>query len=102
MITFTPSAAQARSLASHMHNEDEYFQYFALDFNEGYSALHGSDILAQAYVANQALHVIQNLYKSKKNLAIGEFLLDILVDETLLEDCQRADITSAKKLNVSQ
>ena len=61
-----------------MHNEDEYFQYFALDFNEGYSALHGSDILAQAYVVNQALHVIQNLYKSKKNLAIGMLLLSTL------------------------
>ena len=64
-----------------MHNEDEYFQYFALDFNEGYSALHGTDILAQACVANQALHVIQNLYKTKKNLAIGTLLLSTLAHE---------------------
>lgn len=49
-----------------MHNEDDLFQYFALDFAEGYSALHGSDVFAQAYAANQAISVIRDMYYSKK------------------------------------
>ena len=39
---------QVRSFSSIEHNEDGFFQYFALDFNEASSAFHGSDILTQA------------------------------------------------------
>lgn len=55
-----------------MHNEDEHFQYFALDFERGSSALHGSDLFAQAHVTNQALSTIQGLYAKKKNYSIGK------------------------------
>lgn len=49
-----------------MHDEDNYFQYFALDFNEGFSAFHGSDILSQAHMTNKALWKIRSLYHKKK------------------------------------
>jgi hypothetical protein len=39
---------QVRSFSSIEHNEDGFFQYFALDFYEASSAFHGSDILTQA------------------------------------------------------
>ena len=42
------SVDQVRSFSSIEHNEDGFFQYFALDFNEASSAFHGSDILTQA------------------------------------------------------
>jgi hypothetical protein len=41
---------QVRSFSSIEHNEDGFFQYFALDFDEASSAFHGSDILTQAGV----------------------------------------------------
>jgi hypothetical protein len=65
------SANQARSLASHMHDESSYFQYFALDFAEGYSAFHGSDVFAQAYAVNLAIEKIVGMYAKKKENAIG-------------------------------
>ena len=64
---FDFSADQARSLSSYMHNADDYFQYFALDFspaNGGHSAFHGSDILAQASIVNEALKKIRDLYSN--------------------------------------
>ena len=71
----TYSASQARSLASYMHDADNYFQHFALDFNEGFSAFHGSDIFAQAHITNKAINKIRSLYKKKpepigKNVAL--------------------------------
>jgi hypothetical protein len=54
-----------------MHDENAYFQYFALDFNEGYSALHGSDIFAQAHITNVAIDKIVRMYGKKSNMKIG-------------------------------
>jgi len=58
------NADQVRSFASYMHNGDDYFQYFALDFNESLSAIHGSLILQQAIYLNEALKQIILLYKN--------------------------------------
>lgn len=58
------NADQVRSFASYMHNGDDYFQYFALDFNESLSAIHGSLILQQAIYLNEALKQITLLYKN--------------------------------------
>ena len=57
---------QVRSFASHMHNEDDFFQYFALDFHEDVVGLHGRDLLHKAAFVNEALRVIKKLY-SKQN-----------------------------------
>lgn len=55
-----------------MHNEDTYFQYFAMDFEGGsssssLSAVHGSEVISQAYSTNRALHKIRNLYKKRSS-----------------------------------
>jgi hypothetical protein len=53
---------QIRSFASKMHNSDETFQYFALDFGKTKAALHGGVLLAQAEFVNEALKTIAQLY----------------------------------------
>lgn len=57
-----------------MHDDKSYFQFFALDFNEGYSAFHGSDVFAQARVVNVAIEKIVSMYAKKKENAIGGYL----------------------------
>lgn len=54
---------QVRSFSSTMHNDDSFFQYFSLDFQEANSAFHGSDVLTQAVFVNDALRKIQILYQ---------------------------------------
>eukprot|EP01038_Epipyxis_sp_PR26KG_P004655 gene4655-6542_t len=55
---------QVRSLSSPlMHNEDQYFQYFSVDFNYEPTAVHGYYIYNQAVFVNEVLKKIQNLYK---------------------------------------
>ena len=54
-----------------MHDDTSYFQYFALDFNEGFSAFHGGDVFAQAHATNRAIQKIVNLYAKKKDMNIG-------------------------------
>ena len=54
------SSNQVRSFASDMHNTENYFQYFALDFNEEFTALHGSYIMNQALYTNLALKKIKS------------------------------------------
>lgn len=56
------SVDQARSLASHMHNDKDFFQYYALDFQEEATAFHGSESLAQAAFTNAALSKIAELH----------------------------------------
>lgn len=58
-------ADQVRSLSSPMHNDDNFFQYFAVDFkdNSG-SAVHGSGLLTQAAFVNDAIRTILQLYAS--------------------------------------
>lgn len=73
--TFFDSANQARSVASYMHDDQSYFQVFALDFNEGSSALHGSDVFAQAHAVNMAIDKIVKMYGKKKGSSIGECLI---------------------------
>jgi hypothetical protein len=46
-----------------MHNSDNYFQYFALDFNDEIIGIHGVDILKKAAFVNEALRVIRSLYQ---------------------------------------
>jgi hypothetical protein len=58
-----------------MHDENAYFQYFALDFNEGFSALHGSDIFAQAHITNVAIEKIVRMYGKKSAMKIGTLIL---------------------------
>lgn len=70
------SADQARSLASPMHDDDDHFQHFALDFGADYlwdsSAFHGSGVLAQAAAVNQALRRIIRMYEmAGKPLFVG-------------------------------
>lgn len=55
-----------------MHNENSHFQYFALDFNEGYSAFHGSDLFAQAHTVNMAIKKIVGMYAKKKATTISK------------------------------
>ncbi len=58
---------QSRSFASelpNMHNEDQFFQYFALDFNEGPVALHAGDVVDKAAFTNEALKQIRDLYET--------------------------------------
>ena len=58
-------ADQVRSLSSPMHNDDNYFQYFAVDFNGmgmEVSALHGASVLTQAAFVNDAIRAILKLY----------------------------------------
>jgi hypothetical protein len=61
-----------------MHNEDAYFQYFAMDFEGGsssLSAVHGSEITSQAYSTNRALHKIRSLYKTRNNESLHIILV---------------------------
>lgn len=51
-----------------MHNDDNYFQYFAMQYNNGFSAYHASDIISQAYSMNNALIKIKELYKKDTSL----------------------------------
>ena len=51
-----------RSFSSQMHDEEGYFQFFAVDFREELTMLHGSFVLNQAYFVNLALRKIQRLY----------------------------------------
>ena len=60
------SADQVRSFSSPMHNEDGFFQYFAIHFKYPFSAIHGSSILTQAIYVNDALRTIQQLYKEER------------------------------------
>jgi hypothetical protein len=48
-----------------MHNDDNFFQYFSLDFNEEASALHGSYLFKQAVFLNEALKTISAMYASE-------------------------------------
>lgn len=77
-IVFIPghlgSVDQSRSFASYMHNDDNLFQYFALDFNDEAIALHGADILTKADFLNKAIEAIVSLYdqnSNSKDLKIG-------------------------------
>jgi len=58
-------ADQVRSLSSPMHNDDNFFQYFAVDFKDNTgSAVHGSGLLTQAVFVNDAIRAILKLYES--------------------------------------
>ena len=46
---------QVRSFSSDDHNDDDFFQYFSIDYQEASSALHGKEILTQA--GNVCVHV---------------------------------------------
>lgn len=61
------SVDQSRSFASYMHNDDNLFQYFALDFNDEAIALHGADILTKADFLNKAIEAIVSLYDQNSN-----------------------------------
>lgn len=65
-----------RSLASPMHNKDDYFQYYAADFNEEPTALHGSYVLNQAGFVNLALHAILKMYR-KEGIHINTITITI-------------------------
>jgi len=87
------NADQVRSFASYMHNGDDYFQYFALDFNESLSAIHGSLIIQQAIYLNEALQEIITLYKNyddynkiPKIMLIGHSIGGIVARTALLLD----------------
>lgn len=87
------NADQVRSFASYMHNGDEYFQYFALDFNESLSAIHGSLIIQQAIYLNEALQKIISLYKKyddsrsiPKVMLIGHSIGGIVARTALILD----------------
>lgn len=63
-----------------MHNEDAYFQYFAMDFEGGsssisLSAVHGSEVTSQAYSTNRALHKIRSLYPKSSNESLHIILV---------------------------
>ena len=68
-VLFVPGhlgdADQARSLASYMHNGDNFFQYFSLDFGRSLSGAHGAYVLHQAVFLNEALQAIRELYRKK-------------------------------------
>jgi hypothetical protein len=69
---FTPtllspcSFDQVRSLSSTMHNDDDFFQYFTLDFQGADTAYHGSSILTQAVFVNDAIRAVQELYQQAR------------------------------------
>jgi hypothetical protein len=46
-----------------MHNADDFFQYFSLDFKEADSAHHGSRMLQQAVFVNDAIAKIGRMYR---------------------------------------
>jgi hypothetical protein len=46
-----------------MHNRDEVFQYFAVDFRSSDLAVHGSNALTKAVFVNDAIKTILALYK---------------------------------------
>jgi len=61
-----------------MHNEDAYFQYFAMDFegdSSSLSAVHGSEVTSQAYSTNRALHKIRRLYQKSNNESLHIILV---------------------------
>jgi hypothetical protein len=68
------SHQQIRSFASDKHNSDNFFQYFAIDFNNDFLGIHGSDIMKKSAFVNEALLVIRKLY-SNKNSSKSMFLL---------------------------
>ena len=41
-----------------MHNDDDFFQYFTLDFQGADTAYHGSSILTQAVFVNDAIRAV--------------------------------------------
>jgi hypothetical protein len=47
-----------------MHNDDDFFQYFAVDFNEEIMGIHAGDIMAKAVFLNEAVKAIVNLYSA--------------------------------------
>ena len=58
-------ADQVRSLSSPMHNDDEFFQYFAVEFKDKIgSAVHGASLLTQATFVNDAIRTILEMYDS--------------------------------------
>lgn len=48
-----------------MHNDDSYYQYFTIDFNQDIVGLHGKDLLLKAAFVNEALRTIRKLYSNK-------------------------------------
>ena len=48
-----------------MHNDDDFFQYFTLDFQGADTAYHGSTILTQAVFVNDAIRAVQELYRQQ-------------------------------------
>ena len=67
-VIFPCSVDQVRSLASTMHNSDNFFQYFVVDFENMDSAFHGSTIVSQAAFVNDALVAIRKLYIKKRGI----------------------------------
>jgi hypothetical protein len=60
-------------LASENHDDENYFQYFAMEFKSGSSAIHGANIVSQAYATNKALENIRLLYE-QEGTSIGGLL----------------------------
>lgn len=48
-----------------MHNSDQFFQYFSLDFNGEPIAFHGGDIVDKAVFVNEALKYINEMYEKQ-------------------------------------
>lgn len=73
-VLFVPgnmgSADQVRSLSSPMHNKDEFFQYFAIQFHAPLSAIHGASLLTQAIFVNDALAAIRDLYEKPVQIMV--------------------------------
>ena len=73
-VLFVPgnmgSADQVRSLSSPMHNKDDFFQYFAIQFHAPVSAIHGASLLTQAIFVNDALAAIRDLYDRPERIIV--------------------------------
>jgi hypothetical protein len=65
LTLFLLSHQQIRSFASATHNPDNFFQYFAIDFNNDFLGIHGSDIMKKSAFVNEALFAIRKLYTTK-------------------------------------
>jgi len=53
-----------------MHNKNQHFQYFALDFNEENSGIHANFIIREAMYTNLALWKISSLYPPDQKIII--------------------------------
>jgi len=77
-VLFIPGSGgrmeQARAFSSSKHNNGT-FQYFVAGLGNEYSALHASTVLRHASFVNDALHTIDEIYKSENRTGVRIIIL---------------------------